>query len=320
MAQAVAAQALARAAEQLVDPRLLQTARRAFAAVPRTLAIARPEGPWIRLYSRLDLVVLNAQLQAALSIGDYAAIAGDAEADSFAAALRGAAAVLLPRFDTGAWSLYALGSESSLDYQRYVVSLLKRLATTTGEPIWRESAERFERYETEPPLVNPGPAPAAIYPLPEDGHRDAAQIRLWVSKIGTATLLAGESRASFRVRRGWNTLEWRPSKDAEPGFHPVTATVTGLAGNESTIELPPVEIRRDREPPAVTAGMRGRTLWWRAVDEGSARVSLTIVSADRRLSLGSYRLSGSKQLQTALPTASHLIVADAAGNRVTVEL
>src|SRR5205823_1600052 len=61
MAQAVLAQALARAGR-------LDLAERAFRAIPGTLDRALPAGPWIRLYSQSSEVVLNAQLQSAISL------------------------------------------------------------------------------------------------------------------------------------------------------------------------------------------------------------------------------------------------------------
>src|SRR5205085_2645062 len=66
-------------------------------------------GPWIRLYSFDREVVLNAQLQAVLSLEDYAQLEDDAPAQALATALNASAQALLPRFDTGAWSLYSLG-------------------------------------------------------------------------------------------------------------------------------------------------------------------------------------------------------------------
>ena len=77
MAQAVAAQALARAGDLLSDSALLDAADAAYAAVPGLLSPSSPAKPWIALYSFDRTPVLNAQLQAALSVGDYAAISGD---------------------------------------------------------------------------------------------------------------------------------------------------------------------------------------------------------------------------------------------------
>src|SRR5436190_2120930 len=71
MAQAVAAQALARAGTRLGDPQLTAASQRVFKTVP-SLTREVTTGPWIRLYSFSDVTVLNAQLQAILSLQDYA--------------------------------------------------------------------------------------------------------------------------------------------------------------------------------------------------------------------------------------------------------
>ena len=90
-------------------------------------------GPWIRHYSFSALVVLNAHLQAALSLGDYAKITADPDATALAARMRQTAAAMIPRFDTGYWTHYSLGREAPLRYHVYVIQILRRLALRTGE-------------------------------------------------------------------------------------------------------------------------------------------------------------------------------------------
>ena len=68
-------------------------------------------GPWVELYGGVAQIVLNAQLQSAISIADYAELAGDGEAAAYADRLLAAAKAMLPRFDTGHWSLYSLGAQ-----------------------------------------------------------------------------------------------------------------------------------------------------------------------------------------------------------------
>jgi hypothetical protein len=77
MAQAVAAQALARSSALLTDPNLGAAAVRAFASVPPFL-LSLPSGPWIRLYGFNGQVVLNAQLQSIVSLLEYAQTTGSA--------------------------------------------------------------------------------------------------------------------------------------------------------------------------------------------------------------------------------------------------
>ncbi|MDP8910443.1 MAG: peptidoglycan-binding protein [Actinomycetota bacterium] len=144
MAQAVAAQALARTAALVDDGELAEAARGAYAAIPGKLVRPLAGGLWLREYGFSDIAILNSQLQAVLSIGDYAELADDTEARGVAEQLAAATRALLPRFDTGCWSLYSLGgSEASLSYQLYVVFMLRKLAAKRREPIWGEMARRW---------------------------------------------------------------------------------------------------------------------------------------------------------------------------------
>jgi len=135
MAQAVAAQALGRAAVVLEDPTLTLAAVRAYAAVP-SLTLQLSAGPWVRLYGFNREVVLNAQLQAVLSLLQYAVDTGDTAAGALAQRLNAAAQALLPRFDTGDWSLYELGGAyATKEYQLFVTQLLAKLAARTTGPV-----------------------------------------------------------------------------------------------------------------------------------------------------------------------------------------
>src|SRR5262249_19011347 len=85
-AQVVAAQALARAAavDTADAARLKETAHAAFRAVPGRLVRDTSFGPWIRLYSFNRAVVLNAQLQSAISLASYAKLTSDSQAATLA--------------------------------------------------------------------------------------------------------------------------------------------------------------------------------------------------------------------------------------------
>jgi hypothetical protein len=91
-------------------------------------------------------VILNAQLESILSIESYAAVAHSAAARDLARKLLVAARRLLPRFDLGCWARYELGGPAaSLHYQIYHVELLRQLAATHADPIWRRTYLRWRR-------------------------------------------------------------------------------------------------------------------------------------------------------------------------------
>jgi hypothetical protein len=301
MAQAVAAQALARAGDLLSDPALLDAADAAYAAVPGLLSPTAPAKPWIELYSFDRIAVLNAQLQAALSVGDYAAIAGDPAADALATRLTAAARTLLPRFDTGYWSLYSLrGDESPLDYHDYVISLLRKLAARTGDAGWSEVADRFSAYESQPPVIRLGPPPPTLYPRPADGFRDFAPIRFWLSKSSTVTLLVAGRRLTEVLGHGDHTVYWAPGKTA-PGVYRPFLTAVAVGGPRAEQELPPVTVARPPGPPSLTVSVTApATLSWRSEAPGTPWLHLRLRLLGptvRVLDLGRRGLAGTRRLQ-----------------------
>jgi hypothetical protein len=248
MAQAVAAQALARAGNLLSDQDLLDAADAAYAAVPGLVSPVSPAKPWVALYSFDRTPVLNAQLQAALSVGDYAELAGDPAAEAFANRLVAAAQTLLPRFDTGYWSRYSLhGDDSPLHYHDYVISLLRKLAARTGGAGWSETADRFLAYESQPPVLRVRGIPATLYPRPLDGYRDRAKIRFWLSKRSTVILRVGRSVVRETLGHGAHTIVWEP-KNAVPGtYHPLLTAVP-VTGPRAEKALAPLRIAHGKAP------------------------------------------------------------------------
>jgi hypothetical protein len=77
----------------------------------------------------------------------YADVAGDERAEAFTRQLTTAARSVLPRLDTGSWSLYAIGGRpASEHYHCYHVSLLEQLARRERHRIWPRTADRWKRY------------------------------------------------------------------------------------------------------------------------------------------------------------------------------
>jgi hypothetical protein len=226
MAQAVAAQAFARAADVVPDASTayLRAAQAAYRVIPGRLLTSVAAGPWIRLYSFDRSAVLNAQLQATISLQTYAATTGDTAAAALAARMQSAAAATIPRFDTGYWSYYALPREPSpVDYHRYVVQLLTKLST--ADPRFADAARRFAGYEKQPPafqLANAG----------------VGQVSFWLSKPATvtATTPAGPSKR-VSLLDGWHTISWSPTK---AGVYPVHVDAADWLGNKTAFDALPI--------------------------------------------------------------------------------
>jgi hypothetical protein len=271
LAQAVLAQAFAREGK-------LDLARRAFQAIPGSLDRSLPAGPWIRLYSQSSLVVLNAQLQSAISLADYAQLAGDSAATDYANRLLAAAAAMLPAFDTGHWSRYSLHAESDLHYQDYVIDLLKQLAKRTGDPTWQEAADRFALYETQAPLLTGPTVTRTTYPIPSDGVRDDLVVHFFLSKISKVALVVdGKAVDGYRLHGGWHTFRWPPTK-LGPGTHTARLVAADLNGNPGATDLGEFAVVRDTTSPLLSAAKSGSRVYWRVKDAESAccRVQLSL--------------------------------------------
>ncbi|MFL5955399.1 MAG: D-glucuronyl C5-epimerase family protein [Gaiellaceae bacterium] len=226
MAQAVAAQALARTAALVPEDgaMLMGKARAAYQAIPGQLLTSVAAGPWIRLYSFTSLQVLNAQLQAVISLQSYATTAEDDQAAGLALRMQRAAAATLARFDTGYWSYYALPHDPSpFDYHDFVVQLLKRLAPS--DPRFADAAARFARYEKEPPAFMLANGPLGT-------------LSFWLSKPATvsAVTAAGPSRR-VSMNGGWHSLSWAEPK--RPGIYPLRVTAADYAGNRTSFDSLP---------------------------------------------------------------------------------
>ncbi len=268
MAQAVAAQALARTASLVPEDAtmLMGKARGAYQAIPGRLLTSVAAGPWIRLYSFSSTQVLNAQLQAVISLQSYATAADDPQAAALAARMQRATLAMLPRFDTGYWSYYALPNDPSpFDYHDYVVQLLNRLSP--ADPRFADAATRFARYEKEPPAFTLA-----------NGALGA--LTFWLSKPATVNVdtAAGPS-TRVALNGGWHTLTWPEPRN--PGVYPTRVSAVDYSGNRTIFEtLPFVRVaaratqgaRDVRSPFLAGAGLDSP-----AQSQAAARLGLRLV-------------------------------------------
>jgi hypothetical protein len=200
-------------------------ARAAYRAIPGRLLLKLGSGYWIKLYEFNRLVVLNAQLQAVISLSQYANSSEDANAASLAVEMEEAAAESLQRFDTGYWTYYSLSSKPSpLEYQRYVVQMLRTLAP--DDPRFATAATRFASYEKQPPAIKLGAA-------------GVGGVRFWLSKPATVVMrsAAGPTKR-LSLYGGWYNFAWKTPRRA--GTFAISASVSDWAWNTTAFTPLPI--------------------------------------------------------------------------------
>lgn len=227
MAQAVAAQAFARAAGLVTDEATadMREARAAYRTIRGRLLTRVAAGPWIRLYAFDATPVLNAQLQAVISLQSYAAAAHDPDASALATRMQQSALEMLPRFDTGYWTYYSLAHDfAPLDYEQYVGQLLTKLAAIDSR--FAPAATRINAYVHQPPafmVANGG----------------LGTLRFWLSKPATVTVVTAAGPAErASLGGGWHTFAWREPR--RPGVYPIRATAVDWAGNRASFQSLPI--------------------------------------------------------------------------------
>jgi hypothetical protein len=244
LAQGTALQSISRAGERLELSRpgrreeALAVARDGLgvfrADAPAGVRRVTPAGNHYLIYSYAPrLLVINGFLQALVGLHDYARISGDPEGQALFEAGDRRARVELPRFDTGAWSLYARGSsrrESSLHYHELTRDFLKSLCDRLADDVYCPARERFDAYLAEPPAVD----------LRTRRVRagTSARLRLNLSKISRVSVRVRQggrqvfARTGVTLGRGTRTVSWKVPR--RTGRRAWTVTATDLAGNTTS--------------------------------------------------------------------------------------
>ena len=218
MAQATAMQALTRGSILLKDPSYLNVAKGAVGIFEKST----PTGVRVRgedggnhyaIYSFAPgLRVLNAFLQTLTGIYDYAKTAKDAEAMSLFRLGDRSARREVPRYDTGAWSLYAQGgAESDANYHNVVTDFLENLCSRTKTSVYCRKADRFNAYKRARPRVSyKGPSSTVR------GRRTALTFTLDKVSCVTATIKDASGaqvyRSQIKFNRGRRSFTWQPRK------------------------------------------------------------------------------------------------------------
>jgi hypothetical protein len=236
MAQATALQALARGSQVLNDPSYLAVARAALGAfetaAPRGIRVSADGGNHYLIYNFAPRVrVLNGFLQSLIGLYDYAKISNDQEAWQLFEAGDRAARIEVPRYDTGAWSLYSLGEgEANLDYHKLVRDFLQRLCDRTQTEVYCATAQRFTSYLRQPPRV-------AFDGRPRAHRKRAATVPVWISKVSCVKVAVYYGRRLAFVKqyvftRGQRSFSFVPHSS---GGYRVVVDAKDLAGNRTVL-------------------------------------------------------------------------------------
>lgn len=312
LTQAVAAQALARVG-------LTNAAHGAFAAIAPKLLMTLPQGPWVRLYSFSNTIVLNAQLQTLLSLRQYATLTHDPSARELAGELAHSSRLLLARFDTGWWSRYELsGGNAPVDYHRYVTSLLWKLARAYGGGVWARQAKRFRDDLLQPPSISVMPPRRRVYLLSSGRHAQVSLV-FTVSKPALLTVRVGDVTTTAWRPAGRHVLLWRPGAHTSSTAG-ATISAVDYAGNRATTSVGEIQVRRDTTSPVVHARLIGDALFWRAHDRLSRHLRGELVRPGRRTELPDLAPSGVRSLVPWSAPPAWLLVADSSGNTARVRL
>ena len=187
--------------------------------------------------------ILNGFIQSLVGLYDYTSITKDPLGLALFEAGDAEARALVPRYDTGAWSMYDQYGESNLNYHELLTEFLQHLCerTSKGPPlgppmpltadgIYCTTAQRFTADLSTPPVVS------LLSSTLRTGTR--AGVTLSLSKISD-----GEAHRSAAARRWCG--RWRRRSGAvirnccgrrrhATGSYTVTLDATDLAGNTAS--------------------------------------------------------------------------------------
>jgi D-glucuronyl C5-epimerase C-terminus len=158
LSQGTALQVLSRAWSRFKEPAYLTAAQQAlgvFEAAPRTgVKVKTPAGALYVEYSYAPSDrILNGFVQALVGLYDYASITKDPLGLQLFEVGDAEARAEVPRYDTGAWSMYDQFGESSLNYHELLTEFLQHLCERTrkGPP--------FSPVPAPTPTPTPSPTP-----------------------------------------------------------------------------------------------------------------------------------------------------------------
>jgi D-glucuronyl C5-epimerase C-terminus len=235
MSQGTAIEALTRGYEATGQRSYLGLAHRALALFtaqpPAGVRVATPLGARFVQYSFTPgTSIINAFLQSLIGLYDYAKVSGDPRAAQLFAAGDAEARAEVPRFDTGAWSLYQPGIEDDLSYHELVTGFLQQLCSRTGAAVYCRTAQHFSDDEKTPPVLTQDTRAAPR------NRSFALKFQLSkVSHVGIVLTLGSKTVFLTSAYFPYGVQAFRVPRLGHPGTYTVRLAATDLAGNFSRI-------------------------------------------------------------------------------------
>jgi hypothetical protein len=272
LSQGTAIQALARGWSKTHEAQYLTAAQQAlgiFKTGPsQGVRVTTPAGAHYLEYTYAPSErILNGFIQSLVGIYEYTKLTGDPVGQQLFEAGDAEARAEVPRYDTGAWSMYDQSSESNLNYHELLAEFLEHLCEKTGkgEPltpttgqipgdgIYCSTATRFREDQKTPPTI------ALLTQTVRTSERAGVKIQL--SKISNVsmTIKLGEKTVwtnRVTVEGGNPRLLWAtPSK---AGVYGVVLRAIDLSGNEEIV-VGSIVVKAAKRPSrkAVTATTPG---------------------------------------------------------------
>jgi hypothetical protein len=237
LAQGTGLQAMARVAYKLnrqadVIPVVGQGLGIFETAPPAGVRVEADGGAHYLQYSgKPSLQIINGFIQSLVGLFDYAQLTGDTTAQTLFQQGDAAARKEVPRFDTGAWSLYSRSGrdrpESDLGYHQLLRDFLNQLCKRTQAPEYCSTASRFTGYLKTPPVLSVLSSNLRAGKTGKLRFKLDKISRLSVKVVGPDGKVA-DTRGLGTVGRGTRWIEFKPKHS---GTYAVTVDATDLAGN-----------------------------------------------------------------------------------------
>ncbi len=232
MSQGTGIEALTRASEAFDDPNYLTLAHEALPVftAPPPVGVRVPTSlgaRYVQYTFAPNALILNAFLQSLIGLYDYAQVSHDALAQQLFAAGNAEAEAEVPKFDTGAWSLYQPGVEDTLSYHELVTGFLQQLCTRTKAPVYCVTAQHFTAYLTTPPTL------ALVTTHVRKGKTSSISFNLSkISRVGIVVVgPGGNTLFSTSATFGYGTRSFTVPALKHKGTYTIRMSATDLAGN-----------------------------------------------------------------------------------------